>query len=103
MSDQPSPRFVVFHSPGPNWQDGVDFREQPGVFDHVGHYAGFHEQAKLEMGGPFLTGQGGGMMIAAADVGQEELEAFAAADPAVTSGLLNYEVRPWLVAMTRRD
>lgn len=103
MADQPRPRFVVFHTPGPAWQDGVDFREQPGVFDHVGHYAGFHEHGKLAMGGPFLSGQGGGMMIAADDVGHEELEAFAAADPAVTSGLLRYEVRPWLVAMTGQD
>ena len=34
------------------------------------------------------------MMIATNDVSQQELEAFAAADPAVQSGLLVYEVRP---------
>jgi len=33
------------------------------------------------------------------DVSQAELEAFAAADPAVQAGLLIYEVRPWLTAM----
>lgn len=99
MSPGPSPRFVVFHRPGSAWQAGVDFREQPGVMDHVGHYAGLHQQGKLAMGGPFLTETGGGMMIATEGVGAEELEAFAAADPAVLSGLLTYEVRPWLVAM----
>lgn len=90
------------HTPGPAWQAGVDFREQPGVMDHVGHYAGLHAEGKLEMGGPFLTADGGGMMIATPDVSGDELAAFAAADPAVASGLLEFEIRPWYVAM-RRD
>ena len=95
----PSIRYVVFHTPGPKWQTGVDFREQEGVREHVGHYLKFHEQGKLELGGPFLVQDAGGMMVAAKDVSKEELDAFAAADPAVVSGLLLYEVRPWLTAM----
>jgi hypothetical protein len=39
------------------------------------------------------------MMVTTRDVSQEELEALAASDPAVRSGLLVYEVRPWLTAM----
>lgn len=99
-SPDPRVRFVVFHTPGPNWQAGVNFREQPGVFDHVMHYQTLFEQGKLEMGGPFLL-QDGGMMVATNDVSEEELTAFAAADPAVHAGLLNYQVRPWLTAMVR--
>jgi hypothetical protein len=38
-------------------------------------------------------------MIATRDVAWEELEMFAAADPAVQSSLLVYEIRPWLTAM----
>ena len=104
----PPIRYVVFHRPGPKWQHGVDFREQEGVREHVGHYLKFHEQGKLELGGPFLLQDTGGMtlapparagVVATKDVSQEELEAFAAADPAVVSGLLLYEVRPWLTAM----
>ena len=41
------------------------------------------------------------MMVATKDVSQAELDAFAADDPAVRSGLLIYEVRPWLTAMER--
>jgi len=52
------------------------------------------------MGGPFLDAQGGGMMIAAKGVDAAELSDFAARDPAVASGLLVYEVRPWLVGMS---
>ena len=94
-------RYVVIHKPGPEWQYGVDFREQPGVGEHVQHYLKLHEQGKLELGGPFLLPDLGGMMVATKDVTQGELETFAAADPAVKSGLLVYEIRPWLTAMER--
>lgn len=92
-------RYVVFHTPGPNWKHGIDFREQDGVGEHVQHYLKLHEQGKLELSGPFLLQDAGGMMVATRDVSQEELESFAAADPAVRAGLLRYEVRPWLTAM----
>jgi uncharacterized protein len=95
-------RYVVFHRPGPRWRQGVDFREQDGVGEHVQHYLKFHDQGKLELGGPFLLQDAGGMMVATKDVSKEELEAFAAADPAVQSGLLSYEVRPWLTAMEHK-
>ena len=92
-------RYVVFHTPGPKWKHGIDFREQDGVAEHVRHYLKFHEQGKLELGGPFLLQDLGGMMVATKDVSGEELESFAAEDPAVKAGLLLCEVRPWLTAM----
>ena len=92
-------RYVVIHKPGPKWQYGVDFREQDGVGQHVQHYLKLHEQGKLELGGPFLLQDAGGMMVATKEVSQAELETFAASDPAVQAGLLTYEVRPWLTAM----
>ena len=78
----PSVRYVVFHRPGPQWKPGVDFREQDGVAKHVRHYRKLHEQGKLVRGGPFLLQDAGGMMIATKEVQREELEAFAADDPA---------------------
>jgi len=103
MSDQTSRpiRFVVIHRPGPKWQPGVDFREQVGVREHVQYYLEFHDQGKLELGGPFLIPDAGGMMIPIKSITQDEMEAYAAADPAVQSGLLTYEIRPWLTAMER--
>lgn len=91
--------FVVIHTPGPAWQDGVAYTEQPGVMEHVGYYAKWHEAGKLALGGPFLTEERGGMMVTVPGMTQEEVEAFAAADPAVESGLLKYEVIPWRVVM----
>ena len=92
-------RYVVFHKPGPQWQHGIDFPEHAGVEQNVQHYLKLHEQGKLELGGPFLLQDAGGMMIATKAVSQAELETFAASDPAVQSGLLTYEVRSWLTAM----
>ena len=101
MTDQPTRpiRFVVIHKPGPKWQHGVDFRQQKRVGEHVQHYLKLHEQGKLQLGGPFLIPDIGGMMVTTKDVSQEEIETFAAADPAVQSGLLIYEIRPWMIAM----
>jgi len=92
---------VVLHSPGPKWEVGVDFRDQPGVMEHVQHYAKLHEQGKLLLGGPFIDLDSGGMMVAAENVSREELEAFAASDPAVLNGLLTFEVKSWYVAMAK--
>jgi uncharacterized protein YciI len=69
------------------------------VGEHVQHYLKLHKQGKLELDGSFLLQDAGGMMVATKDVSPEELDAFAADDPAVRSGLLIYEVRPWLTAM----
>lgn len=92
---------VVIHSPGPNWKLGIDFREQPGVKDHVQHYAELHQQGKLFLGGPFTETDSGGMMIAVDTVTKEELEEFAASDPAVLSGILTFEVKTWYLAMQK--
>lgn len=101
MTNQTTPpvRFVVIHKPGPNWQYGMDYRQQDGVGEHVEHYLKFHQQGKLQLGGPFLLPDVGGMMVTTKEVSQEEIEAFAAADPAVKSGLLIFEIRPWMTAM----
>ncbi|MCB0118934.1 MAG: hypothetical protein KDD72_07890 [Anaerolineales bacterium] len=99
-AQQPRPiRFIVIHKPGPKWQYGVDFREQESVNEHVQHYLKFHQQGKLQLGGPFLVPDLGGMMVTTKDVTLEEIESFAADDPAVKSGLLIFEVRPWMTAM----
>jgi uncharacterized protein YciI len=107
MSETNSPnattktRYVVIHSPGPGWKSGLDFREQPGVQEHVAHFHQLLEEGKLELGGPFLIPDSGGMMVTTKDVSYDDLVAFADADPAVQSGLLRFEIRPWYTAMER--
>jgi hypothetical protein len=99
MCDSQPIRYVVFHTPGPRWKHGIDFREQEDVREHVQHYLKLHEQGKLELGDPFLLRHMGRMMVATKDVSHEELGSFTASDPAVKAGLLKYEIRPCLTAM----
>jgi uncharacterized protein YciI len=95
----PDIRWVVVHAPGPAWQPGRPPFEQPGIGAHVAHYRTWLGNGMLAMGGPFLDADGGGMMITAPDVPEDEVRAFAAADPAVVAGLLMVHVRRWLVGM----
>jgi uncharacterized protein YciI len=53
------------------------------------------------MGGPFMDEKSGGIMIAEPAVSEEELRQFAAADPAVKAGVLNFEVRSWLLGLQK--
>lgn len=94
-------RYVVFHRPGPAWLAGKGMFEQPGVRAHVGHYRQWLEAGKLELGGPHLDAAGGGMMISVAGIGEDEVRRFAADDPAVKDGTLVFELRPWLVGMSK--
>ncbi len=93
-------RYVVVHLPGPKWVPGRSPFEQEGVRAHIDHYRALFARGKLALGGPFLSAPGAvGMMVAAQGVTREEMEAHAAADPAVASGLIAYEVREWMIGM----
>jgi len=94
-------RHVIFHTPGPTWLPGKSLFDQEGVQDHVNHYRKLHSDGRLFMGGPFLDAAGGGMMISEEGISEKELSEFAQADPAVKSGLLIAELRPWLVGMKK--
>lgn len=96
-------RHVIFHSPGPKWKIGYDFREQEEeiVVEHVNHYRKLYEQGNLLLGGPYTDVDSGGMMISEGEISRQEIEEFAASDPAVKAGLLKFEVKTWYVAMSK--
>jgi len=95
----PESCFVVVHRPGPAWQPGVPVFAQPGLQGHVEHYRQWLGNGKLALGGPFLDAGGGGMMVTQPGLSEDEVTAFAAADPAVAGGLVSYEVRSWMIGM----
>jgi len=95
----PETCFVVVHRPGPAWLPGVPPFGQPGLQEHVEHYRQWKTNGRLALGGPFLDAGGGGMMVTLPGLDAAEVEAFAAADPAIASGLLTYEVRVWMIGM----
>jgi uncharacterized protein YciI len=101
MTEARDIRFVVIHRPGPAWRTGVPVFEQEGLQRHAEHYRAVRDAGKLDLGGPFLDDASGGMMMPAAGMTREEVDALARSDPTVASGLLVYEIRPWLVAMKR--
>lgn len=95
----PEPHHVVLHRPGPRWQAEVPAFEQDGLDAHLAHYGRLAEDGLLLAGGPFLDADSGGMMIVTPALGGEEVQAYAAADPSVQSGLLTVSVRPWLLGL----
>lgn len=99
MAGAPPVYYVVFHHPGSQWRAGVDFREQPGVMEHVGYYREVFEAGKLKLGGPFLDNSGGMVVLTVASV--QEAQQIADDDPAVKAGLLTVTVRPWMVPFSR--
>jgi len=53
-------------------------------------YLKLHEQGKPDVGG---------MVVTTKEITQEEIEVFVSNDPAIKSGLLIYEIRPWMTAL----
>ena len=94
-------RFVVIHTPGPEWQAGVPLFEHRGIAGHIAHFRRLLDAGKLELGGAFLDDAAGGMIIPAAGPSQAEIVEFANADPAVASGLLRADVRQWMIGMKK--
>ena len=93
--------FVIEHSPGPTWVDGIGFREQPGIGSHLEFMRTLHDRGVLVFGGPFLDDARGahvGMAVVRAE-SVEAAEALAAEDASVVADLLRCRVRPWMVAM----
>jgi uncharacterized protein YciI len=93
--------FVLFHRPGPQWQPGVPFTEQPEIMAHIGFMHGLDQEQRLLLGGPFDDEPAGpadggpvGIAIIQAD-GLAHGEAIAASDASVQRGLLTVAVRPW--------
>jgi uncharacterized protein YciI len=101
VKPMPELRYVIVHKPGPSWKAGVSAFEQPGLQAHVEHFRKLLQEGKLVMGGPFVDGASGGMMLPEAGISEAEITKFASEDPAVKSGLLIFEVRPWLAALRK--
>ena len=97
---RPDIRYLVMFTPGSSWQPGVDFRDQDGFGDHVRHWAKAQDDGKIEIGGGFLDGSGA-MMIPMAGQLEGEIDAWAAEDPAVVSGLFSYSIKKWYISMKR--
>jgi uncharacterized protein YciI len=93
--------FVVIHSPGPDWDPGLPLMQQSGIQAHHDHYAQWVEAGRLAMAGPFADTAGGGMMVFKPGMDEDQLRTHALTDPAVETGVLRFEIRPWIVGLRR--
>ena len=93
--------FVIEHSPGPGWVDGIPYPAQPGIEQHMAFMRSLHDRRLLVIGGPFTDAVGDrpvGMAIVRAET-LEAAEALAGEDESVRADLIRYRVRPWMVPM----
>jgi uncharacterized protein YciI len=101
-NDGPPPvYFALVHGPGEKWQPDTPGPKQEGIGEHVAYFSRQLDAERLLMGGPFTDGSGGMMILAVETV--EEAERIAKDDPAVQAGLLQVQVRPWMVPLRRGD
>jgi uncharacterized protein YciI len=92
-------RYVILHRPGPNWEAGRPPFEQPGVMDHIAYTRVLSAAGTVLLGGPFVAGGDGGMMITREGLSPEEAEAIGRDDPGVRNGLIAFEIRTLLVTL----
>lgn len=72
---------------GPKWD------EKAKLDDHIEYWKGQEQKKVLVAGGPYTDGSGGLIILRAKDLA--EAKAIVEADPAVKSGLIAADVRPW--------
>ena len=93
--------FVLFHSPGPAWDQTLGFFEQAGIGEHVAFMRSLAERGLMVLGGPFGDEDPavavGMAVITAPDAAAAER--LAHEDRSVEHGLIRVSVRPWNVPM----
>ena len=97
MSDSvlPAVYHVVLYSPGVSWDERISFHDQVGAQEHLAYLSLLKRRGVLAMGGPYLDDSGGLVVLQGLSPDQARLLAYS--DPAVRHGLLQAEIRPWLV------
>ena len=76
----------------------MGFREQPGVVDHIQYMIALSKEGVLAAGGPFLDDSGGMMISTISDLSRAT--EIACKDPAVIAGLLQVEVKSWMIPIS---
>jgi uncharacterized protein YciI len=88
---QPSAYLVIYRA-GPAWPKGKTLAELP-LREHGRYMLGLYKRGAMRMAGGFSDDSGGAAVLNVDSI--EGAKAIADADPAVTSGLFVYELRPW--------
>lgn len=92
-------RQVIFHTPGPAWDKIGDPASLVSLMAHARYLQKALRNGLIEFSGPFLKEGVGGMILTASGVTAEQAQAMGDNDPAVKSGLVRFEVRPWMLTV----
>jgi uncharacterized protein YciI len=84
--------FLVTYRPGPSWLAGKPVSQQP-LGEHFKYMVSLYAQGAMKFAGPFADDTGGAGVLEATS--KEEAESLIAADPAVTAGVMTYQIHPW--------
>lgn len=84
--------FLFLYRPGPSWRKGVPMKDQ-GLQPHGAYMKRLLDDGRLYAGGGFVDVDGGMAILRARDM--EEARAILAADPAITAGIFQAEIRQW--------
>ena len=95
---RPPVYFVLFHSPGPNWNHDLSLADQLGIEQHRRYMNELKEDGKIILGGRYLDGEGSMTIFQTGTI--EEAMLAANADPAVQAGLLHVAVKTWQVDLS---
>jgi uncharacterized protein len=84
--------FLVIYQPGTAWITGKSVSEQP-LQAHSKYLLELYEANVLRFAGPFGDDSGGAAVLEVAS--EEEAKRIASHDPAVTQGVMVYQLYPW--------
>jgi uncharacterized protein YciI len=105
MSDDAAPAtrtwYVLQHTRGPAVPAGADVADHPGIAEHHAFLQRRMAAGELVAAGPWLDERGSGMTILDVASAAEANRLATVDDRAVAGGVLDVDVRPWHVVMTR--
>jgi uncharacterized protein YciI len=93
--------YVLHHTSGPSVPDGENVFDQPGIAEHYAFLQRRMAAGELVAAGPLLDVRGSGLTILDVASPEEAQRLATVDDQAVATGVLDVEVRPWHVVMTR--
>ena len=93
--------YVLLHTAGPAVPAGGSVGEHPGIAEHFAFLARRAEAGQLVAAGPFGDSLDDGMTVLDVESLDEAERLAREDDQAVVTGVLNVEVRPWNVRMSR--
>jgi uncharacterized protein len=103
MADAPRTWFVLLHTRGSAIEDGQSVFEHPGIAEHYAFLQRRDIAGELVAAGPLPDEPGSGMTVLSVTDLDTATRLATEDDQAVVNGVLQVQVRPWHVVMSKDD